>query len=114
MIINYFPLYGIEIGDKFRLGVLLSFLSQGVFTVLTIWTQPHSRWKGYTRWQKIQFWGVQYLFAVTLGISNMFNWFYSGAIQVWLLSGIFLIILLVILYKRSSNNKWWKNVYFDF
>lgn len=91
---GFFFLYGLEVGDGFRLGVLLAPFIQGIFILLTAATEPWPTWEGYG--PKWRFWLAFWPLSLALNISNLFMWFFSGAIQAWLISGIYFIILLII------------------
>lgn len=108
---GFYFLYGTEVGDGFRLGVLISFFIQGFFILITVWLQPRMTWANYTRQEQIEFWLLPYILSVALNISNLFNWFFSGAIQVWLLTGIY---FLSILFLISYRTRWWRLLYIDF
>ena len=109
----YFFLYGIKLENGFPLGILMGFIGQGIVILLILWTQPRNRWKDYTKAERTRFWLIQYLFAVGLGVSNMFDWLYSSAIQVWVICGIFFLMLIVLECTKMRKYRWWNHYYVE-
>ncbi|MDB9801214.1 hypothetical protein OAB94_02430 [Flavobacteriaceae bacterium] len=107
LISGYSFTYAVSI-DGFRLGVMISPLIQSIVLIIIIISQPLNVWNGYTKSEAVLFWSIPLLYAVALTISNMFNWLYSSAIQVWFISGIFLLLLIIIGIKKGS----WKHKYY--
>ena len=98
--------YGYEI-DGIRLGVLIAPFLQLIVIGLIVLTEPKATWLGYSR---VTYWMCWWPLSLALNISNMFGWFYSGAIQAWLLTGIYYVILLGVAQYR---NKWLSLIYVD-
>ena len=103
----FFFLYGLEVGDGFRLGVLLAPFIQLAFIGLIVLTEPKPTWIGYNR---VIFWMSWWPLSLALNISNMFAWFFSGAAQAWLLCGVYFLILLAV---AEYRNKWTSQIHVD-
>jgi hypothetical protein len=87
-------LYRVKIGT-FPLGILVYPFLQGAFLWIANRFAPAETWAGYRRSQVREYWFTIWLFSLAINIQNMFDYFYSSAVQSWIWSGLFGVYLII-------------------
>lgn len=106
-------IYRVMIGS-FELGINLAWIIYGLtLLILLIW-QPRDKWNGYSNWHKAEFYLGSWFINIAFQVQNQFDWFFSSAVQSWLIGGILLVLLVPIgLYRwrwpmRIRLSKWFR------
>jgi hypothetical protein len=90
-------LFGYELADSgFKLGVFFS-LGLTVFVVAGLFCfKAHKKtWQSYSSMQQWEYWLTTLVFTTVISVQAAFDYLYSGAIQSWLWSFVFLVYLFV-------------------
>ena len=100
-------LFKLTTSNGFALGILLYPLLITVFVFFNYFTLMNKK-----TWQKeaihkndqLEFWIVATVYTLIIGLQALWDYFYSGAVQSWLISTIFFIFLLVRSYTKYRIN----------
>lgn len=92
--------------DKAELyiGPPFTVLAHAAVAIIALWLEPSfsNAWVGTPHWKRSTFWVGMWALTALLEIQATWDWLYSGAIQVYLLSFLLAMYMLVIAFYRGQ------------
>ena len=112
-------MFGYDLDSGFPLGQVILVVWQPFWAILVILTEGYwmgtyseakdiwtsGRWKDYTRGQRLTFWWGIVAVTLPFTLQNMFDWFFSNAIQSYVMVVIYSTIFLIIAVKQKPPSK---------
>lgn len=71
----------------FLFGINLTYVVQGLVILFIFWTEPRS----VGRYHRLEFGAILWFHCISYVAQSQFDWFFSGAYQTWLITGILIV-----------------------